>query len=253
MLRAILFVLLLPSICLAQIDLFEATKSKAVSGLTDPQLIAGRILVGPDSKPAIAEVAIVRVVTAAKFVRVKARKSIFESVELAKIDEQRWLLEGVGRYSVEVTTFDPDTGIDGAQIEVVLGEPTKPDDPTKPPDNPPPSGTFDDIKAVSASGCIALNDQMTAGKLAVSLRAVVPSVRFSADLPSAQASVVNTIENTLLTRMGASRTKDWLGLWRRPLNTAIEAAKQSGRIKTPADYAAVIEAMAAGLQPTGAN
>lgn len=253
MLRAILITLLLQSICLAQIDL-AATKAKAVSGLTDPQLIAGRILVGPDSKPAIAEVAIVRVISPAKFIRVKARKSIFESVELAKIDDQRWLLEGVGRYSVEVTTFDPDTGIDGAQIEVVLGEPTKPDDPIKPPpDTPPPSGTFDDIKTISANGSNTLADPTTSGRLASSLRAIVPAVRAAADLPSAQANVVNAIENTLLTRIGSSRNKDWLGLWRRPLNTAIEAAKQSGRIKTPADYAAVIEAMAAGLQPTGAN
>ncbi len=173
----------------------------------------------------------------------------FRIVELVKLDDNRYLLEGTGRYSVEVTTFDPDTGIDGAQIEVVLGEPTKPDDPP-PKDPPPPTGTFDDIKTVSATGSAAVRDPTTASRLATSLRAVVPTVRVAADLPSAQATVVNAIENTLLTRVGESRNRDWLGLWRRPLNTAIESAKQSGRIKTAADYAAVVEAMAAGLQPT---
>lgn len=242
--RSILIVLLLPSICLAQIDL-SATKSKAIAGLFDPQIVAGRILVAEKSTPTVAEVAIIQCVAPAKFVRVKARKSLYESVELTRIDDTHWLLEGTGRFSVEATSFDPEVGVDEAQIEVILGGVGPPPPPVEPPTNP---GNFADIAKVSRDGASSLNDPLTANRLVEALKAIQPKIASMETLQVAQSAVVLEIETVLRQRTGESRTKDWLGLWRRPLNNAIEAAKASGRIKSPSDYAAVVAAMATGLE-----
>lgn len=131
----------------AQIEL-SYTKAKSFPGITQPRLLGARVIGGEDSSSVATPVAIITAKSSSKFVRLKARKSIFESGSLQQIAENEWLLSGEGRWIVEATAFDPEKGIDEASLEVVIGAAPKPEPepepgpgpgPTPPPPSPVPS------------------------------------------------------------------------------------------------------------------
>jgi hypothetical protein len=138
------------SIADAQIEL-SYTKAKSLTGITNPKQVGTRILVGADSQPTIANVAIIKATTPAKFLKLRARTSLFQSVELEKISNTEWLLSQPGKYAVEATSFDPEKGIDEKTIEITLdGSPEPPPEPgpTPPgptPPSPVPVDEFDNI------------------------------------------------------------------------------------------------------------
>ena len=125
---------------------------KAITGLSTPEIVANVILVGDDSVPVVSSVAVVSVVSKAKFVRVKARTDLFNSTALKPIGERTndlgiitrdYLLSGAGRYAIEAMIFDAEAGIEEASIEVIVG-PSKPPEPIPPP-TPPPSPVGPDV------------------------------------------------------------------------------------------------------------
>jgi hypothetical protein len=161
--KSVLLFLLLCSTTQAQINL-TYTKAKALVGITNPQQVGDRILVGADSLPSISNVVIIKATTTAKFLKLRARASLFQTVELEKIGTDEWLLTQPGKYAIEATSFDPDKGIDEKTIEVVLDgkvptPPTPEPDPTPTPPNPPspvPVDEFDNLGqrvAIWSSGC----------------------------------------------------------------------------------------------------
>lgn len=88
--------------CLGQIDI-SYTTAKVLSGVSSPRLVGDRVIVAEESKPQAVLAAIVKVVSSEK-VRVKARKSLFETVELVPISETEYLLVGQGRFLVEAVS-----------------------------------------------------------------------------------------------------------------------------------------------------
>jgi hypothetical protein len=140
-LQILLFWLAVASCAIAQISTIDATveKAKAITGIASPRVVGDVILVDEDAKPVVSSVAILRVSTKAKFVKIKARRSLFDLGVVTKIGENEWMLVGSGRYAVEITTFDPLVGIDETVVEVVLGDPEpEPEPPAPEPDVPTP-------------------------------------------------------------------------------------------------------------------
>lgn len=106
-----------------------------------------------DSRPKFVPGALIDIDTKAKFVKVRARKSLFESTVAVKISEYQYLVLGSGKYAIEVTTFDPELGIDEQSINVELGfspspepEPTpEPEPEPTPTPNPVPDDQFNNL------------------------------------------------------------------------------------------------------------
>ena len=109
------------------------TSSQPVESLDDRSL-----LVADDAKLVEQKVAAIKIVTASKFVKVSARKSLFEFADLIKRSETEWFLAGSGKYLIEVTTFDPEKGIEEKRIELVIGVSPDPIPDPKPDPVPPP-------------------------------------------------------------------------------------------------------------------
>jgi len=125
----------------------NVTKSQVLCGLVNPRTVQTFILFEQEgSKPEFAPAAIIQVKTNSKFVRVKARKNLFEGTNVTKISDTDYLLLGEGKYAVEVTTFDPDLGIDEQILTVELGPVTPTPEPTPiPVPNPIPDDEFNNL------------------------------------------------------------------------------------------------------------
>lgn len=144
----VVFWLLLSSVCLGQIEI-KVEKLKGITGLKKAAVFGETVIYAEDSKPVIGDVALISVTCPAKFVKIKARKSLFEFGSIDKVDANKWLLSTPGKYVVEVSTFDPTLGFEDAHTEVELGEikPDHPDPDPKPPDPRPdvPGDEFDNL------------------------------------------------------------------------------------------------------------
>jgi hypothetical protein len=151
-LQTLLVWLAVASCAIAQTSAIDASveKARAITGVQSARIVGEAILIGEESKPVVSSVAILRVSTKAKFVKIKARRSLFDLGAVTKIGDGEWMLVGSGKYAVEITTFDPELGIDETVIEVVLGDPEpEPEPPTPEPDipapGPMPPDAFDNI------------------------------------------------------------------------------------------------------------
>lgn len=126
------------------------TEKKALLGVTSPVIQGNRILVGADSNVAVSPVVVLTVETDYKFKRLKARRDGVR-IEAESLSETEYLFAGAGKYTVEITVFDPERGIDDTEVNFVLGgkpgpEPDKPDQPDQPDVPPePPAGPFDNL------------------------------------------------------------------------------------------------------------
>ena len=122
----------------AQIEL-SYSKSLSLQGITAPRLAGDLVLVGADSKPSVTEVAIITAKSPSKFLRLKARKSLFEVGTLKQISDTEWVLSGAGEWIVEAQSFDPERGIDEALLRIVIGgTPPKPEPGPGPQPEPDP-------------------------------------------------------------------------------------------------------------------
>jgi hypothetical protein len=142
-----LLVLFLAQVVFAQIDV-EVTKSRVITGLVNPKTINEFVLFEQElSQPKFSPAALIKVTTKYKFVRVKARQTLFEATNVGKLSDTEYLLVGSGKFALEVTAFDPELGIDERTVVVDLGDaPTPEPDPTPDPDpdTPTPSPIPDD-------------------------------------------------------------------------------------------------------------
>ena len=120
-----------------------------------------------------------------------------------------------GVYSFQLIVADTSAAIDQTKHDVTVGTPTGPVPPTPPPTPPaPPTDTsvLDAVKAATRS----VNDPQTAQALRQAL----------ISLPEKTPGAVQMkIAEVLLTRSPASQKIDWLSLWRKPVNDAIDKAQ----------------------------
>jgi len=125
--------LLLCSLVQAQVET-TVTRKKALLGVTNPQVQGNRILVGDDSNVSVSDVVLLEVRSDYKFQRVKARQN-GNRIEAEKLSDNVYLFAGTGSYQIEITCFDPDRGIDDAELTFDIGG--KPTPPTPPQPTPP--------------------------------------------------------------------------------------------------------------------
>ena len=127
----------------------DVKQAETLTGLINPKIVKDFVFFDDKSEPKFVSVALLKVTTEAKFVKVKARKTLFENADITKLSETEFLLIGSGKYAVEVTTFDPEKGIDEKVVAVeLLPTPTPPGPtPPKPPGPTPivPDDRFDNL------------------------------------------------------------------------------------------------------------
>jgi hypothetical protein len=210
------------SLAHAQIEL-TATKAKTLSGVTDPQQIGEIFLVGSDSSPSVANVIIIKATTTAKFLKLRARSSLFQTVDLKQIGSSEWLLLQPGKFAIEATTFDPEKGIDEKIIEVVLdGSPSppapEPSPPSPTPPGPLPVDEFDNIgqRVATWSATLPKRPQVAACYVRAATRlredpiATVNSV--SADLVNCRTSLLGS-ESLLYAKFTDNLNADLKARW----------------------------------------
>lgn len=127
----------------------DPTPIKIVSGITAPRLLDDTIIF-TGNEPKIQSAVLLKVTTPSKFVQVKARKASTptETAPVKKISTSEFLLTTPGILTVEVTTFDPESGIDSKDITVVVGG----DVPVPPTPTPTPTPTPPTPSVVPISG-----------------------------------------------------------------------------------------------------
>lgn len=139
---ALMFCAMLNKLAIAQIEV-TVTKTQVLSNVTNAKAYYSFIMFDDDGNtPKFEPAAVIYVNTKYKFVRVRARQSLFEGSKVLKLSESEYVLLGPGKYSVEVTAFDPELGIDEYSTVIELGE-VKPPEPTPTP-TPNPSPVPDD-------------------------------------------------------------------------------------------------------------
>jgi hypothetical protein len=170
MIRAAVFIIwgLLCSVALADLDV-TVVKSRVLSGVSNPRVVGDVILYDGDQPPRVLPAAQITVVTDFKFVRVKARTSLFESSNVQQISEGVYLLTGSGKYAVEIIAFDPEKGIDEKVVQVELGDvqpDPNPPGPTPPgPDKPVPPDVFDNIGQRVAAATVSAPRKLEVAKV----------------------------------------------------------------------------------------
>ncbi len=114
------------------------TKALALQGVDNPDKVGSYIVIDSSSKPRVVPVAVIKVETKFETVRLKVRKSLFESIDAEKVDKSNtWIVSTPGKYAIEVRVFDKQLGYDEAEAELILE--ALPDVPTPTPGPAPPS------------------------------------------------------------------------------------------------------------------
>jgi len=147
-----------------------------------------------------------------------------------------------GTYKFTLIVADKEANISYATQEVVVKASLVPTPSPETPETKPPAPVDTaSITAVSKSGVIALNDSTTTRALQTVLTSVI--TKFNDDLPTAKSMVSSSIETTFLFRSAESRSKDWLNLWRKPVEDEIKKLNPT----TSAQYKEAIKAVIRGL------
>jgi hypothetical protein len=118
--------------------------------------------------------------------------------------------------------------------------------PTPPPSpNPSPTPSLESIQLTSRAAVDTLQDASTTSLLASSLINLLP--KLPAYLPDAKGQVTSTIETCFAMREPTSRTKDWLNVWRVPIDKEIGKANP----RTVEEYKECLKAVIRGLCVNG--
>ncbi len=118
--------------------------------------------------------------------------------------------------------------------------------PAFPPPSPIPSlESLESIRLTSRVAVDNLQDASTTSLLASSLINLLP--KLPSDLPDAKGQVTSTIERCFAMREPTSRTKDWLNVWRVPIDKEIGKAKPA----TTDQYKECLKAVIRGLCVNG--
>jgi len=142
--RSLIALLLFAMLNLSAIAQLEVTVTKVevLTGATNARAINSFILFDTEgSKPQFSPAALIDVKTNSKFIKIKARKSLFETTVAIKISEYQYMVLGSGKYAIEVTTFDPELGIDEQTVNVELGFVPSPEPEPEPEPEPSPTPT----------------------------------------------------------------------------------------------------------------
>jgi hypothetical protein len=110
---------------------------------------------------------------------------------------------------------------------------------------PTPTPSLESIRLTSRAAVDTLQDASTTSLLASSLINLLP--KLPADMPDAKGQVTSTIERCFAMREPTSRTKDWLNVWRVPIDQVIGAANP----RTVEEYKECLKAVIRGLCVNG--
>ena len=136
------------------------------------------------------------------------------------------------------------TGTVIAPVPTPTPGPNPPPNPIPPsPGNPPPS--LESIRLTSRAAVDTLQDAATTSLLASSLINLLP--KLPAYLPDAKGLVTSTIETCFGMREPTSRKKDWLNIWRIPIDQEIGKANP----QTVEEYKECLKAVIRGLCVNG--
>lgn len=250
MIRFALFFLAVTSLASAEITISTST-AKALTGLVSPRQVGSVYLIGDDSKPSVASVCLVKVVTPARFVDVSAKRFVvkngviqIESATATDIGTREYMLSGSGSYSLEVIAFDPVNGIDRKSIEITIGlDP----DPAPEPKPVPPPGPVPDVPNDYNVGQIAYktapaNDAAMARQIASWYRVGASKLFGGGGLAD-----IETIRNQINAQFAGKQCKDkatceqW-DRWKAAVSQALTAEQIRRKTFTRQDhYTAMIE------------
>jgi hypothetical protein len=129
----------------------------------------------------------------------------------------------------------------------VVGSAVAPAPPTPTPVPAPvtPPQSYESIRLTSRTAVDSLQDPSTTSLLASSLTNLLP--KLPGDLPSAKGLVTSTVETCFAMRQPTSRTKDWLNVWRIPIDKEIGKANP----QTIEEYRECLKAVIRGLCVNG--
>jgi len=241
--------LLLCGLVSAQVET-TVTRKKALLGVTNPQVQGNRILVGDDSNVSVTDVVLLEVKSDYKFQRVKARVG-GNRVEPEKLGDNVYLFAGAGSYVVEVTCFDPDRGIDDAELTFDIGgkpTPPKPPEPTPDPE-PQPEVVPNDYGVGLLTFTETPDDTANATKFAAAYRAAAGRLFGTGGTLRSIDKILADLQATVASRQCADLTKceQW-GKWKTKLDAAMKAEQSRRTVFTRDDWFKALTEVAVALE-----
>jgi hypothetical protein len=241
--------LLLCGLVQAQVET-TVTRKKALLGVTNPVVQGNRILVGDDSNVSVSDVVLLEVKSDYKFQRVKARSG-GNRIEPEKLAENVYLFAGAGSYVVEVTVFDPDKGIDDAEIKFDIGgkpTPPKPPEPTPDPE-PQPEVVPNDYGVGLLTFTETPDDTANATKFAAAYRAAAGQLFGTGGTLRSIDKILADLQATVAGRQCADLAKceQW-GKWKTKLDAAMKAEQSRRTVFTRDDWFKALTEVAVALE-----
>jgi hypothetical protein len=130
-------------------------------------------------------------------------------------------------------------------IDVTGSLVVSPTPPTTPTPTPTPDPSYESLRLTSRTAIDILNDPSTTSLLASTLINLLP--KLPDYLPDAKGMVTSHIETCFAMREPTSRTKDWLNIWRIPIDKEMSKANP----KTTNEYRECLKAVIRGLCVNG--
>jgi hypothetical protein len=247
-----LLLLCLVSSAFGQVET-TVTRKKALLGVTNPQVQGNRILVGDDSNVSVSDVVLLEVKSDYKFQRVKARQN-GNRVEPEKLADNVYLFAGAGKFEIEITCFDPERGIDDAEIAFEIGGKPKPPtpDPTpdpKPEPEPKPDVVPNDYSVGQLTYDMAPADAANAAKFAAAYRSGAGQLFGVGGQLRSIDRILADLKSTVDGRQCADLAKcaKW-GEWKTKLDAAIKAEQTRRGSFSRDDWFAALNEVAKALE-----
>jgi hypothetical protein len=244
-----LLLLCLASSAFGQVET-TVTRKKALLGVTNPQVQGNRILVGDDSNVSVSDVVLLEVKSDYKFQRVRARVS-GNRVEPEKLADNVYLFAGAGAYVVEVTVFDPDKGIDDAEIKFeISGKPVPPPEPEPEPEpEPKPDIVPNEYNVGQLTYDMAPSDAANAAKFAAAYRSGAGQLFGVGGQLRSIDRILADLKATVDGRQCADLAKcaKW-GEWKTKLDAAIKAEQTRRGSFSRDDWFAALNEIATALE-----
>ena len=243
--------LLFATLAFGQVET-QLTRKKALLGVTNPVVQGNRILVGDDSNVAVSDVVLLDIRTDYKFSRIKARQN-GNRIEPERLADNSYLFAGAGSYVVEVTVFDPERGIDDAEVTFSIGgKPTPPPGPTPEPE-PEPGPQPEVVPNEYGVGLVAFqnapDDATNASKFAKAYRDGAGKL-FGvggnlASIDRILADIASTVQNRQCAEL--AKCEQW-GTWKTKLDAAVKAEQSKRGSFSRQDWYGALTEIATALE-----
>jgi len=229
----------------------QVVRKKALLGVTNPVVQGNRILVGEDSNVSVSDVVLLEVKSDYKFQRVRARVG-GNRVEPEKLADNVYLFAGAGSYQIEITCFDPDRGIDDAELTFDIGgKPPKPEpDPEPEPEpDPKPNVVPNDYNLGQLTYDLAPADSANAAKFAKVYRDGAGKLFGVGGNLASIDRILADIKAAIDGRQCADQAKcaKW-GEWKNKLDAAIKAEQNRRGSFSRDDWFAALNEIATALE-----